>query len=101
ESVFGQIEGSNDLVNQRLTGEINLDGFEVSHTKDDIQWMGDEEDQVQDQLKEICADYRDSALKHRSTKDPGSGGPSELDIQTGLCRPQPRFAGLQRCDQHL
>ena len=45
------------LVNQRLIGEIHLDAFEVSHTKDDILWMGDEEDTVQSELKQVCAEY--------------------------------------------
>src|SRR5205807_10104489 len=37
-AIFGGIddEGSNTLIAQRLTGEIILDGFDVSHTKDAI-----------------------------------------------------------------
>ena len=40
QTIYGQFEGSNDLVNQRLVGEVNLDEFGVSHTKDDILWDG-------------------------------------------------------------
>jgi len=65
ESIFGQLGGTNDLVNQRVVGEIHLDAFDVSHTKDDIHWNDDEEDQVQDKLKEICTEYRDVALRSR------------------------------------
>ena len=65
EDIFGSTEGSNDLVNQRLTGVVHLDKFEVSHTKDAIHWEGDEEDQVQNKLKEICADYREVAKQNR------------------------------------
>jgi Histidine kinase-, DNA gyrase B-, and HSP90-like ATPase len=65
EALYGQLQGSNDLVNQRLVGEIHLDAFEVSHTKDAIHWVDDEEDQVQDALKEACAEYREVA---RSTR---------------------------------
>jgi hypothetical protein len=65
ESLYGQLAGSNDLVNQRLVGEIHLDAFDVSHTKDDIHWQDDEEDQVQDKLKEICGEYRDVAKRSR------------------------------------
>lgn len=68
ESLFGQAQGSNDLVNQRLVGEIFLDDFDVSHTKDDIHWMGDEEDQVQDKLQEECAEYRDVAKRARKNQ---------------------------------
>jgi hypothetical protein len=31
------------LVNQRLFGEMELDGFAVSHTKDEIIFIDDEE----------------------------------------------------------
>lgn len=51
QPIFGQVQGSNDLVNQRLVGEVELDGFEVSHTKDDILWFGSEEDDVGEALK--------------------------------------------------
>ena len=51
-SLYGQLQGSNDLVNQRLIGEIHLDGFEVSHTKDNILWRGNQEDEVEEKLKE-------------------------------------------------
>ena len=68
QTIYGQIEGSNDLVNQRLTGEVHLDEFIVSHTKDDIQWMGEEEDLLEAKLREECADYREFARNRR--KDP-------------------------------
>lgn len=67
--IFGQFSGSNDLVNQRLVGEINLDAFTISHTKDDIHWSGDEEDKVEDALAESVADYRNVAkLSKRKQK---------------------------------
>src|SRR5690606_20098608 len=53
-SLYGQIQGSNDLVNQRLVGEIHLDHFEVSHTKDDILWLGDQEENVEKKLLASC-----------------------------------------------
>ena len=37
EKIFG-VGGRNDLINQRLVGEVNLEDFEVSHTKDEINW---------------------------------------------------------------
>jgi hypothetical protein len=69
--------GTNDLVNQRLVGELELDGFEVSHTKDSIQWRGDAEEQVEKMLKD-----ESGKLPHDSIKDtpwtrlarPGGGG---------------------------
>lgn len=68
ESLYGQMHGSNDLVNQRLVGEIHLDEFDVSHTKDDIHWVDDEEDQVQNELKRICAEYREVAKQSKKSR---------------------------------
>jgi hypothetical protein len=68
ESLYGQTEGSNDLVNQRLVGEIHLDEFDVSHTKDDIHWVGDEEDLVQNELERICNEYRDVAKQTKKSR---------------------------------
>jgi hypothetical protein len=44
EEIFGK---SNSFVYQRLFGELHLQGFGVSHTKDGIQWDGWEEDILQ------------------------------------------------------
>lgn len=68
ESLYGQTQGSNDLVNQRLVGQIHLDEFDVSHTKDDIHWVDDEEDQVQSKLQEVCAEYRDVARQTKKSR---------------------------------
>lgn len=83
ESIYGQLQGSNDLINQRITGEIHLDQFEVSHTKDDILWLGDEEDTIQQLLRDTCADYVHVARSHRKRGD-DSRGPSDTETQTAL-----------------
>lgn len=69
-SIFGGIddEGANNLVAQRLTGVLNLDGFEVSHTKDAILFQGDEEEELETKLAEITSDYRAYATKRRGDK---------------------------------
>jgi hypothetical protein len=69
EDIYGSTEGSNDLVNQRLIGVIHLDQFDVSHTKDAIHWVGDEEDQIQKKLQEICADYRETARQTKKERN--------------------------------
>lgn len=53
-AVFGGVddEGSNTLVAQRLTGEIVLDDFDVSHTKDAILFRGAEEEDLEKFLAE-------------------------------------------------
>ena len=64
-SIFGQLEGSNDLVNQRLIGEINMDAFGVSHTKDDILWKPNELEQVESELYRIAKPLMDIANSYR------------------------------------
>jgi hypothetical protein len=66
-SIFGGVdeEGANNLVSQRLMGLIDLDGFEVSHTKDSILFEGDEEEELETLLYQITKDYRDYAQKRR------------------------------------
>lgn len=78
-----QPQGSNDLINQRLVGEINLNGFEVSHTKDDILWQRDQEEKVEEELLKASKDYRDFAKNYRKRKD-DSRGPSEADTKIAL-----------------
>lgn len=79
--IYGQEEGSNDLINQRLIGEIHLDGFEVSHTKDDIQWFGSQEEDVEKELYEKCKDYREIAKEYRKSTDDGRGpSTAETDV---------------------
>ena len=82
-SLYGQIQGSNDLVNQRLVGEIHLDGFDVSHTKDNILWRNNEEDDVESKLKEYCNDYREFAKKRRK-KDDDQRKPTDLQVKAAL-----------------
>ena len=81
--IYGQLQGSNDLVNQRLVGEINLDSFLVSHTKDGILWWGSQEEDLEEKLAEACNDYRVIALRRRSTRD-DERGPSEADTELAL-----------------
>jgi histidine kinase/DNA gyrase B/HSP90-like ATPase len=83
ESLYGQVQGSNDLVNQRLIGEIHLDEFEVTHTKDDILWMADELEKVERGLKKYCGEYREFARIRRKGEE-DERGPSQVEISTAL-----------------
>lgn len=97
QKLYGQIQGSNDLVNQRLVGEIHLDDFDVSHTKDDILWLGDEEDEVETKLYEYCADYRDLALRRRKKSD-DERGPSQIEVSTALDEFQKELTSKEMID---
>ena len=79
-SLYGQIQGSNDLVNQRLVGEVHLDQFDVSHTKDDILWVGGQEEEIEAKLEKVCAEYRNFAKEYRKRQDDERGpSPAEVD----------------------
>ncbi|HEX5714801.1 MAG TPA: ATP-binding protein [Thermoanaerobaculia bacterium] len=96
-TIYGPF-GTNDLINQRLVGELHLDGFEVSHTKDSIQWRGDEEEQMEKKLKEAVGDYRTIAGKSRK----GGGdqrGPSEVDIKVAVAELEKELEAPEMVDQ--
>jgi hypothetical protein len=71
------------LVNQRLVGEIHLNEFDVSHTKDDILWLGNQEEGVEEKLLEHCGGYRDFAQQYRKRGD-DSRGPSQIETDAAL-----------------
>jgi hypothetical protein len=83
ESLYGQFQGSNDLVNQRLVGEIHLDQFDVSHTKDDILWLGNQEDKVEAGLRLHCGDYRELSKQYRRAYD-DSRRPTQLETKAAI-----------------
>lgn len=67
-SLFGDQEGgTNNLINQRLIGELYLDGFEVSHTKNEILFQDDEEELLDQALLERLGDYKQYAEDLRVT----------------------------------
>lgn len=79
ERIFGQQR--NDLLNQRLVGEIHLDEFEVTHTKDGIQWYGDEEEQVEKKLEEKIKDLIAIArTPWKDQKDDRRPSDGEIDL---------------------
>lgn len=65
EEIF---EKSNSFVYQRLFGELNMDNWPVTQTKDAFDWYSGLEDLLIDKLKEICEDYRKKAKEYRKTK---------------------------------
>jgi hypothetical protein len=61
-TIFG--EARNDLINQRIYGQLEMNEFPVNHLKDDFLWNG-LEDEFQEKLKRECVDYVDFARKYR------------------------------------
>jgi hypothetical protein len=69
-SIYGGVddEGANNLVAQRLMGVLELDDFEVSHTKDAIVYQDNEEDELEQFLEAETKDFRDYAAKRRGAR---------------------------------
>jgi hypothetical protein len=70
QTIFGGVEdeGANNLITQRLTGVLELDGFDVSHTKDAILYRGDEQEDLEKFLVQQSKDFRDFAQKRRGAR---------------------------------
>lgn len=71
--IFGGVddEGANNLITQRLTGVLLLDGFGVSHTKDKVLFEGEEEEALEKFLVKETKDYAEYAKSRRG----GGRGP--------------------------
>ena len=81
ERIFGL--NRNDLINQRLLGEIHLDEFEVTHTKDNIQWYGDDEEQVEKKLEKEIANLISTARTPWKNQE-DTRGPSEGEVDIAI-----------------
>lgn len=57
------------MANQRLFGELVLEGFEVSHTKDQILFDDGEKEELEHKLKKELAGMRQLALSYRKGAD--------------------------------
>jgi hypothetical protein len=70
--IFGGVddEGANNLIAQRLTGVLLLDGFNVSHTKDKVLFEGEEEEALEKFLVSETKAYAEYAKSRRG----GGGG---------------------------
>jgi len=65
--IFGGVddEGANNLIAQRLTGVLLLDGFGVSHTKDRVLFEGEEEEALEKFLVTETKAYAEYAKSRR------------------------------------
>ena len=82
ETVFGP-GGRNDLINQRVVGEVNLEEFEISHTKDEINWDGLEEELVEKGLLEACKPFMETARKSRRGQAV-EHGPTNVQVDAAI-----------------
>lgn len=96
-SIFG--EERNDLVNQRLVGEIHLDGFAVTHTKDNIEWEQNQEVEVEKTLKDALADLIAYATTFRKGQTLPGKGPAQADIDKATSQIEQELQSSEMIDK--
>jgi len=74
--IFG--DARNDKLNQRIAGELIMDQFTASHTKDGIDWEDDDEDLLGQKLREFCDKYDLIRIAKTKTRD---GDDADTDIE--------------------
>lgn len=97
-------DSRNDLINQRLVGEIYLDDFGVSHTKDDIQWEGREEVEIGEFLNQTFQEYRKIANTPYKDIESENEELTSMEVDAGLQElrevlESPRFADLVELEE--
>lgn len=65
EEIF---EKPNSFIYQRLFGELNLDDWPVTQTKDAFDWYSGLEDDLIEKLNEVCKEYKKKAKDYRVGK---------------------------------
>ncbi len=97
--IFGGVddEGANNLIAQRLTGVLLLDGFGVSHTKDKVLFEGEEEEELERFLVEETRDYANYAKSRRGV---GRGSRWSKEQVRGLIEDmRPEFSSAEMKDR--
>lgn len=79
EEIF---EKSNSFVYQRLFGELNLDDWPVTQTKDAFDWYSGLEDILIEKLKASCSDYIKKAKDYRKGKKVSSKNTVDTLVET-------------------
>lgn len=82
EEIFG--DSRNDLLNQRLTGELYLDAFRSSHTKDAIDWKDDDEEVLGAELEKLCKQYNLLLEAKKKTRNNERSEQQEREHQEAL-----------------
>lgn len=65
EEIFDK---ANSFVYQRLFGELNMDDWPVTQTKDAFDWYSGLEDELIEKLNEICKEFKKKAKEYRVGK---------------------------------
>jgi len=80
--IYGATEAANNLVSQRLIGEVHFpDEFPISHTKDRILFNHDDEEVLVDALGE---EFREYVTKASTARKGDGGGPPKVAEATAV-----------------
>jgi len=85
EEIFG--DARNDLLNQRLTGELNMTEFKASHTKDAIDWEQDDEEVLGTKLKDKANEFGlivEARKTNKSREDSAEASLERAEAQSRL-----------------
>ena len=74
--IIKEFEKSNSFVYQRLFGELHMDDWPVTQTKDSFDWYSGLEDLLIEKLLVECDEYRKKAKEYRKGK--------KVDVKTGI-----------------
>jgi hypothetical protein len=101
EGLFGSTgEGlTTSLASQRLVGEIHLDGFSVSHTKDSIKWEGRQEELLTNELSKAFEDFKRTAAQFRKSGTKKVIEISDAEIDNALAGASEVIASPEMADQ--
>jgi len=85
DEIFG--DARNDLLNQRLTGELIMNDFKASHTKDAIDWEHDDEEILGALLRDKANEYGllvEARRTNKSREDTEEAGLERAEAQNRL-----------------
>ncbi len=101
EGLFGSSgEGlTTSLASQRLVGEVHLDDFSVSHTKDSIKWEGNQEELLTDELSKTFEDFKRTAARFRKNSNKPNVEISDAEIDNALAGASEVIASQEMADQ--
>ena len=92
--IFG--DARNDKLNQRIAGELIMDQFTASHTKDGIDWEDDDEDVLGAKLREFCDKW--DLIRIAKTKTRGDDPDTDIEKQEAQAQLQAQLENSKVTD---
>lgn len=86
KGIFGQEGGSNDLSFQRLVGELDMSEFNVAHTKNKVNFVGEEEEEFRKLLEKESEQIKKLASAYRVKKASKTEDDHEHEVHTQIAK---------------